>query len=847
MKVGYQIVFCLVTLLMAHSAKAVRLSGKVTDANGEALPYVNVYVENTSYGVVTNLKGWYFIELKPGNYNIVYSILGYQQKVVEVRIEDKDIIKNVSLVEGDIELGLITVTANGKDPAYGIIEKVIQHKHQYKSQFESLKADLYLKASLEKETQLKEKDSLTGVVTDTIAKEGMNLIESYATLYYKSPSTYKEHRIAYRDMMDRKINQFSGSVTLRLGMDGGYGETDPYSQAQEGTNPYLFYLSPTDADFNFYENLIDLPTIGQVPYVSPISITALASYKYKLIESFREDGFLVHKIEVIPRRKGGNFFSGHLYIIDDLWCIKTVDLSIDPLSMDFFKEFRLMQNYTLVDDSFWIVNREEFFYSTSDGAKTMVFGNTVVLYSNFEVNISLEKRVFKNELISYEADAYEKDSAFWEGKRPIKLKVQEQSYIQRQDSIHTWQISPMRMMEYDSSYNAISIWDFLFSGVGFRNSFKKREIYFGSIFNGVNILGVGGYRHAVLGSYVKEFTRGNRISLAGTLDYGFQNKDVKGRAEVKYRYDPKHFGEVGLKFGNEYQMINTFQSFTAILSRGNYVQAKSVGVHYGREIVNGLFFAGDVDYVDQTAITGLKLSSWSDSLFGELNVPQDFEPFQKLVFDLRFNIRFAQKYYTTPYKKVVTGTKYPKLRVRLKVGVPDVVGSDVDYGFVEVKLWDKVQIGTLGQSRYEVLTGSFFRSKDYPFTENKFFRGSDVGFFASPLSSFQLFAPEGLNTNRPYFEGHYIHNFQGAFMNKIPMIKKWRLSTMAGAGILLIEEANLSHAEIFVGLEKQFRIRKQMIKIGGYYILADSNQDVASSTFKIGIDFYNTFNRSWSY
>ncbi len=45
----------------------------------------------------------------------------------------------------------------------------------------------------------------------------------------------------------------------------------------------LFFQTTTDGDFNFYNNLIQIPSISPTPFVSPVSGTGLLAYKFKTL------------------------------------------------------------------------------------------------------------------------------------------------------------------------------------------------------------------------------------------------------------------------------------------------------------------------------------------------------------------------------------------------------------------------------------------------------------------------------------------------------------------------------------------------------------------------------------
>ena len=66
-----------------------KLAGRVTDGvTGESLIGVNVFVESTQQGTITDLDGNYILlNLRPGDYTVIYSYVGYSTRHVErVRI-----------------------------------------------------------------------------------------------------------------------------------------------------------------------------------------------------------------------------------------------------------------------------------------------------------------------------------------------------------------------------------------------------------------------------------------------------------------------------------------------------------------------------------------------------------------------------------------------------------------------------------------------------------------------------------------------------------------------------------------------------------------------------------------
>jgi len=97
---GFSSILILSLLLFScFSIHAGIVKGKVTDERGSALPYANIYVKNTTYGVAADLNGNYFLELKSGNYTLIFSYIGYQTVEKSITVSDvKPLVLNVALL-----------------------------------------------------------------------------------------------------------------------------------------------------------------------------------------------------------------------------------------------------------------------------------------------------------------------------------------------------------------------------------------------------------------------------------------------------------------------------------------------------------------------------------------------------------------------------------------------------------------------------------------------------------------------------------------------------------------------------------------------------------------------------
>jgi hypothetical protein len=832
----------LLFILLPLSVQAWQVRGLVSDQRNMPVPYASVYVENSTYGVATNAKGEYLMNLNNGTYTLVFQAVGYIQTKVEVVVNGQNLRRNVTLPQNARLLEAITIEANKEDPAYPIIRNAIAARKENDKAASAFSCEVYSKISREKEFMVH--DTLSRKARDTIenklAKERMNFVESKSTLYFQQPNQWKEIKHAVKDLDAGKSEGEAGVIVQ------GYG--DEISYGGEAVNRTMFKTNLSEGQFNFYESLMSLPNVGQVPFSSPIGSAAFLNYKFKLESTFYEDGFWINKIAVQPKRKFAALYDGYIYITDSVWSIKAVDLVLDKSELLYFSYMRIFQEYAWVNDSIWLIDREEFFYETKDFQVNFI-GNTNIVYDDYNLNPSFPKRFFGNELLRIEDDAYDKDLVYWDSIRPIDLKEEELAFVEEQDSIDQYQETPAYKHEQDSTVNHISFWDVVLNGVYHQNSFKKTKWNVISLIEQLQPLGVGGYRHALGGSFTKELPNATKYKVRGILNYGFTNHDLRGEVGVDYTYLPKHFGRFHAEYRNNYEMLNTFASVQTIFSRSNYVQDIFYSLGHDIEVINGVYADLTVEFGEKLPIKDLQLSDWSNELFGGFNTPVDFEPYREFGIDLRVKLTPFQKYQMKPNRKVVLGSDWPSFTIWYKKGVPGVFRSVSNLDFLQIKADHDIQVGTFGTSKWRVMAGSYLNDKNVQIADYKFFRRSDPYWFSNPLLSFQLLRPDGaaVFTTKPYFQANYLHNFEGSLMNKVPFIRRLGLQAVGGAAILLLDENNIRHAEAFGGIEFPFRIKEQLFKVGTYYTIGQSNLTNFSGEIKFGIDFFNDFTNKWSY
>ena len=106
----YLLLFFSFLLQQGYAQEQIKITGKITSAlNGEAIPFANIIVKNTSSGVATDLDGNFSITAKPGQI-LVATYQGYKTKEAAVTTEN---IMNFSLEQDVLLLNEIVVVGYG--------------------------------------------------------------------------------------------------------------------------------------------------------------------------------------------------------------------------------------------------------------------------------------------------------------------------------------------------------------------------------------------------------------------------------------------------------------------------------------------------------------------------------------------------------------------------------------------------------------------------------------------------------------------------------------------------------------------------------------------------------------
>ncbi|RYY31534.1 MAG: carboxypeptidase-like regulatory domain-containing protein [Chitinophagaceae bacterium] len=796
----------LVSIGASVSGQTYKVTGKVTNPSLEPLPFVSVSIKGLKLGTTTASDGSYELHLTEDRYELIFTMIGYKQRVIELVVSRGNVQQNLIMESADEDLAEVEVRAVKKDRAEEIIRNVIRNKEQLTAAASAFSAELYIRATQENDVIPKKKRKQP---TDTANRDlrGMSMAEITLKLDYQYPNRIKEERTG---------------VKVR-----GNGES-------------LFYLSATEGDFNFYRNLVRVPALSQMPFLSPISYSGLIAYRFRTISIRKINGQKIYTIRITPVKLGNALIEGEVEVLDSAWVLLKTHFEFPKFHMPEYDFFSIDQQYEFLENRAWMVTRQEFTYAARAGKKSMN-GRTVAQFKNYVLNPGFPPKHFGNEISATARQAYQRDTSFWNQVRTEPLTEKEIRFVRYRDSIHNATNTKHYLDSIDQVFNRITWKKILLEGQGNYNRPLERTIYVGPLTSMYEPIGFGGHRVGFNGNYRKTFPSKKNIVIQAFASYGLRNKDVKGTMSLTRMYNPFNRGYYAVNVGREFGTVFAGDAWINQLKRSNIFEHDNVSVSHGVELTNGLFLINELQFAMRRSAERYRTNDKWDSLTNDLlpdNQALTFQDHNSFYNSITLKYTPKQRYIREPLEKVILGSAWPTFYINWRKGIPKVFNSVVDFDYLEFGLEQRLKLGLVGISDYTLFSGSFYNTKDLRLLDYKYMRRGDPLLFSNPSKSFQAL-DSTFPAFRRFYEGHYVHQFNGAILNKIPFLKKLNLSEVAGAGILYLPERNLKYAEGFVGIEKVFRFWTEKLKIGVYMVGSVANQYNNPVQFKIGIQHFN--------
>ena len=427
------------------------------------------------------------------------------------------------------------------------------------------------------------------------------------------------------------------------------------------------------------------------------------------------------------------------------------------------------------------------------------------------------------------------------------MTQKETKLVLYKDSLETIYNSDEYKDSIQADFNKIELVEVFWEGIGWQNHRKKQSIFITSLPQMINFDIIGGFRLGPWFQYFRRFEDGKSYRTSNSFSIGQINKDLIGRTWHNFRYDPFHLADINFVFSRSYPTFNPNDAILNYFKTINYYQRTNVGIGHRREFINGLYLFTGADWQNRSDITHLKQFTGLEQVI-EVGDPIVFDAYNAFITDIQLSYTPFQKYSREPDRKIVLGSKWPTFEFQYKKGWEGILGSAVDFDYVQFEIFQDLILGVFGNSKYSLKVGDFTNTKELPFLDIKRFRESDPWLFApAPLEYFQVL-DTSLVTTSPFIEFHHIHHFNGALVNNIPLIKKTRIGVVAGGGFLFETGNDYRHQEIYLGMERVFKLGpRRRLRLGVYGVLGESNYTPVTTSYKFSIDIIDTWKKDWSF
>lgn len=779
-------VFIVFLILLNYSllAQTAEIYGKVKTESGDNMPYTNVVILGKAIGTSTNYDGEYSLKLNPGNYKISFQFIGYKSEVREISLSANEKIEiNPTLSVEKVFLNAVEVSAKAENPAYEIIRNAQDKRKEYLNEHENLSYKIYTKLFGKSESDGGSSLIFFGTI-----------LTPHKGVFYLSESVNE----VYQYDISNQTKKLEASKVL--------GDTSSLTENN------TFFI-------NLYENRpfrIETP-IATNRIISPIAEDAFGFYDYDYLGTFEESGESVHKIKIIPKMKGSTTFEGEIYIIDGSWRLLKSHLYLktsygnQETNTQYIKD-QEADTYLPFSSTVFIIKKSE---------KTEIYSYNIFYDYSFDKEAPNQSKSL-NKVIS--SQGTKKDAQWWNETRPIELTEDEKSAYAK-IKVMKKDVFKFKKTENDSLLYDLKEEqkDTFFQKYQKAMNSKKIDLK-GNLSMDLSFFTFNTVEGALLKPHLRysnQFKNDHKYSLNTELRYGFASNSFYYKGGFDYELNPKNMSKIGIAAGSTIAEIsgntsisNFWNAYFSLFAKQNFLklyQKDFASLKWQREIVNGLDVSVASSFNKRYPLQNSTDYSW----YNEEEEPIDYTPNQAFIqgeyrdfsvndlweSNLILSYHHNRKFDLINGRKVALSSKNPILKFGLDIGL-----MDTEYSRVWGNISDNIDLGSLGFSKLSLSYGQFLSSNNLtpidlfhfmgnrlPFNQNQ----KQYGLAFQLMDYYQFSAPD-------YFGGANLeHDFDGAILGRIPLLKKIGLKSYFMANYLYTAESP-RYSELGFGLTSSF-------------------------------------------
>ena len=745
-----------VTGISSAYAQKTIITGTVRDAvTKETLPYVSVFFNETRIGTQTDIDGNFRISTNDDYNKLKFNYVGYEvlyKTIMVGQTQKLDILLKSnaqSLNEVTIIAGKKVRYSNKNNPAVELIRKVIENKDKNQPKaYETV--------------QYKEYEKMLFSMSNVSEKfKNKRIFRNYQFLFQEQDST----KIGGKNLLPIYIQEKLADQYLSF--DPTKSKTVVLAEKQvQFDNRYIdnqgmkAYFDRMYQNINIYDNNI---SVISNEFLSPIANSAPTFYKFFITDTLKNITPNVIELSFTPRNKGDMLFEGKIFItMDGNYAVQRAAFGVNKnINLNFVRGMEIELDFEKNTDSRYYLSKSNLVadFGISKNKGLGFTGERSVSYDNYKTNVSIPDTVFSGKKVEVLADAGKKDDAFWLQNRIDSIPPQQLKIYSNIDTLQ--KLPSFRRTIKLVTFLFAGYWDFGPYEVGPTNTFYS--------FNNVE-----GFRLRVGGRTTPALSK--RFYFENYAAYGFKDEKWKFFLSGTYSINNKSI----YQFPQHYVRAS-FQRDTKIPGQElQFVQEDNFLLSFKRG-VNDMLLYNDfyrVDYVrefENRFSYTLGFKKWAQTPAGGLyytDIATSNNIDRLNTTELSVGLRYAknEKFYQGKIYRTPIIDRYPIYNLRYTAGIKGFFGGEYNYHNIMGSVDKRFYLSQFGYSdvRFE---GAYIFGK-LPFPLLSIHRANQT--YAYQLNSYNLMNFLEFVSDR-YAAINIDHNFNGFFLNKIPLLSKLKL------------------------------------------------------------------------
>jgi len=741
------------------SAQQTVVTGVVTDAaDKDPIPYATVLFKGTNIITRTDADGKYTLATEEKHTELQVSYVGYKTAILTIKVGESQVV-NIKMQSESQSLTEVVISSNKRpayrnknNPAVELIRKVIENKaknqnknydHVQYQQYEQMQFSL---------SNLSEKF------------KNRRIFKNYQFLFEEQDSTKIGGKLTLPVFMEEKVsnNYLQKSPEKKKTVFIGDKHVN-YDSKFIDTKGLSKYFERMYADVNIYDSNISLVSNQ---FLSPIADAAPTFYKFFITDTIKTHSPQLIELSFIPRNNTDLLFEGKMYVtMDGNYAVQDAYLTVNKnINLNFVRALEAKLDFEKNPDGRYHLSKTnlivDFGINKSKGGGFT--GQRTVVIKDYKINQPQLDTIFSGPAVITAATAETQPDDFWKVQRLSDSTVQTKVNIYK--NIDTLQTIP----SFKRTADLVTL---LFAGYKNFGPFEVGPINTFYSFNDVE-----GFRLRLGGRTTPELSKRFYFETYGA--YGFKDEKWKYFFSGTYSLNNKSI----YSFPQSY-IRASFQRDTKIPGQDlQFVQEDNFLLSFKRGdndklLYNDFYKINYVKEFENHFSYEVIARKWTQRPAGSLyydnivnGVVNSVD--QITTSELSLNLRYApnEKFYQGKIYRVPIIDKYPIFNLRYTAGIKGAFGGEYSYHSIVGSMDKRFYLSQLGYSDVTIEGGNTFGKVPFPLlTIHR----------ANQSYSYQLNSYNLMNFME-FVSDHYAsinidHNFNGFFLNKIPLIRKLKL------------------------------------------------------------------------